>query len=333
MPLNRTHTRDLDCMTLTFDDARRELFDIIEKSNASTSVEVTSSITTRDERKKWWQTRYELDHRLQELLNNIEVCWFNGMKGLFGPEIIEADILQDFRMKVNEVLHQNLPSRRQNGSPDMFLQVDDWIIELIMKLNPQHDDFVLMMEDLIYVILDVLLYHGEENAYDEIDVGVIHIQLEEIVKEFRPRLLSAQKISHTFLVVSSDCHMFPWESLSFLKDISVTRVPSFSILNDLIAKSNNKVSPEISLRENIAMILNPHGDLRKTESRFSDLFKDIAKKRPDSSLLINQKPDEQTFLKMVSSSNLFIYLGHGGGEQYARTREIKSSTTLPRLFY
>lgn len=323
MPLNRTHTRDLDCMTLTFDDARRELFNIIEKSNASTSVEVTSSITTRDERKKWWQTRYELDHRLQELLNNIEVCWFNGMKGLFGPEIIEADILQDFRMKVDDVLHQNLPSRRQNGSPDMFLQVDDWIIELIMKLNPQHDDFVLMMEDLIYVILDVLLYHGEENAYDEIDVGVIHIQLEEIVKEFRPRLLSAQKISHTFLVVSSDCHMFPWESLSFLKDISVTRVPSFSILNDLIAKSNNKVSPEISLRENIAMILNPHGDLRKTESRFSDLFKEIAKKRPDSSLLINQKPDEQTFLKMVSSSNLFIYLGHGGGEQYARTREIK----------
>lgn len=332
MPLNRAHTRDLDCITLTFEDARKELFDIIEESNASTSVEVTSSINTRDERKKWWQTRYELDRRLQELLNNIEVCWFNGIKGFFSPEIIDCDMLEEFKAKVNDILQQNLPSRRQSGNPDTFLQIEDWVMELILKLNAQDDDFVPMMEDLIYLILDVLLYHGEENAFDEIDVGVMHVQLEELVKQFRPRLLSSRRLSHTFLVISSDCHMFPWESLSFLKTISVTRVPSFSILNDLIVKSNDEVSPEISLQQNIAMILNPHGDLSKTESRFSGLFEEIAKERPNSSLLINQKPDEKTFLEMASSSNLFIYLGHGGGEQYARIKEIKKFNHIAPSF-
>lgn len=332
MPLNRAHSRDLDCATLSFEDARKELLQIIEESNASTSSDVTSSITTREQRKRWWQTRYELDRRLQELLECIEVTWFNGMKGFFSPEIIEPRMLQDFKSKVNDILHQNLPSRRQSGNPGRFMQIDDWILELVLKLNPQSDEFVSMMEDLIFVILDILLYHGEENAFDEVDVGIIHVQLEETLRKFRPRLQSAPKISHTFLVVSSDCHMFPWESFSFLKDISVTRVPSFSLLNDLIANSNNEISPKVSLNNNIAMILNPHGDLSKTESRFSTRFRKISQEKPNCSLLVNQKPDEKTFLDMISSSNLFIYLGHGGGEQYARTKEIKKYSHIAPSF-
>lgn len=332
MPLNRAYTRDLDSKTLSFEQATKELSDIITASNASTSIEVTSSINTREQRKEWWQTRHELDRRLRELLQNIEDCWFNGMKGFFSPEIIEAELLQDFRKDLNEILHQNLPSRRQSGNPSMFLQIDDWIVELILKLNPQSSEFVPMMEDLIYIILDVLLYHGEENAYDEVDVDTIHIQLEETVRKFRPRLTSMQKLSHTFLVVSSSCHSFPWECLSFLKQISITRVPSVSILDDLLRKSSNGISPKVSSENKISMILNPHGDLSRTESRFSDLFKEIARDRPESNLLINEKPDEKTFLKMATSSNLFIYLGHGGGEQYARVKEIKKFDQIAPTF-
>lgn len=332
MPLNRAFTRDLDSKTLSFDQARRELTNIIKESNVSTSIEVTSSINTREQRKEWWQTRHELDTRLHELLQTIENCWFNGIKGFFGPEIIEAGLLQDFKKEVNNILHQNLPSRRHSGNPDMFLQIDDWILELVLRLSPQSTEFVPMMEDLIYIILDVLLYHGEENAYDEIDVDTIHVQLEEIIRKFRPRLLSMPKLSHTFLVVSSSCHSFPWECLSFLKPISITRVPSVSILDDLLKNCKDGISPLVSSENKISMILNPHGDLSKTESRFSNLFREIAKERPNSNLLINQKPDEKTFLEMATSSNLFIYLGHGGGEQYARVKEIKKFDRIAPTF-
>ncbi|QLQ80214.1 hypothetical protein HG537_0D02150 [Torulaspora globosa] len=332
MPLNRAHTRDLDSKMLSFEQARRELSDIIRESNASTSLEVTSSINTREQRKEWWQTRHELDRRLHELLKNIEDCWFNGMKGFFGAEIVDSELLQDFKDEVNDVLHQNLPSRKQNGNRDMFLQLDDWILELVLRLSPQSPDFIPMMEDLIYIILDILLYHGEENAYDEIDIDTIHVQLEEIVRKFRPRLLSMEKLSHTFLVVSSSCHSFPWECLSFLKPLSITRIPSISILDDLLNKCNDGISPMVSSENKISMILNPHGDLSKTESRFSNLFKEIVKERPNSNLLINQKPDEKTFLEMATSSNLFIYLGHGGGEQYARVKEIKKFDRIAPTF-
>lgn len=323
MPLNRAYTRDLDCSILTFDDARKELTAIIEESNASTAIEVTSSINTSEDRRKWWNTRYGLDRRMHELLSNIESCWFNSLKGFFSPEIIDINLLKEFKEGFNQILHENLPSRRQCGNPSMFMQIEDWIVELVMKLNPQDAEFVTMMEDLIYFILDILLFHGEENAYDEINISMIHVQLEELIRKFRSRLLGMKQLSHTFLVVSSPCHMFPWECLSFLSSISVTRIPSYKCLDKLLKKFNDEVFPEVALENNISMILNPHGDLNRTEARFSKIFRDIASERPESNLIINEKPDEKTFLKMLTSSSIFVYLGHGGGEQYARVKEIK----------
>lgn len=332
MPLNRAYTRDLDSSILTFDDAKKELTAIIEGSNASTAIEVTSSISTSDDRRKWWNTRYELDRRMQELVSNIESCWFNSLKGFFSPEIIEINLLKEFKEGFNQILHENLPSRRQCGNPSMFMQIEDWIVELVIKLNPQDAEFVVMVEDLIYFILDILLFHGEENAYDEINISMIHVQLEELIRKFRPRLLEMKQLSHTFLVVSSPCHIFPWECLSFLNSISITRIPSYKCLDNLLHKFNNEVFPETALDSNISMILNPHGDLNRTESRFSKIFHEIALERPQSNLIINEKPDEKTFLKMLTSSSIFVYLGHGGGEQYARVKEIKKFESIAPSF-
>ncbi|CCD25897.2 separase NDAI_0G01210 [Naumovozyma dairenensis CBS 421] len=333
IPLNRGNARDLDTLYLSFKDASMELQNIIEESNRSTSFEVTNLIKTKEQRKEWWDLRHELDGRLQTLLQNIEYSWFNGFKGIFDTTKINESAFKDFKEKFYEILHQNLPSRKQLGNPYMFLQIEDWILQAMLKLDPLDKQFLSQMEDLIYCILDILLFHGEENAYDEIDFSLLHIQLEEQIRRYQSKSLhTSNEIDHTFLIVSNSCHSFPWESLSFMKDLSITRVPSLQWLSSTLQKWNKDLFGGILVNERISMILNPYGDLNRTEERFRELFKNIATNRPSSKLLINEKPDENQFLDMLSNSNLFIYVGHGGGEQYIRAREIKKQDNVAPAF-
>ena len=331
LPLIRSNARDLDEVHFSFPEATKELLSIIKKSNETTSVEVTSKIKTREERKSWWTTRYDLDKRLQKLLNNIESSWFNGVQGFFSPEVVDSLLFGKFKSKFYEILHQNLPSRKLYGNPTMFIKVQDWVIELFLKLNPQELDFLSKMEDLIYFVLDILLFHGEENAYDEIDFSMLHVQLEEQVKKFRATM-TTNSISHTFLVVSSSCHLFPWECLSFLKDLSITRVPSYVCLHKLLSRFDYKLPIHVTIKDNISMILNPNGDLSRTESKFKGMFQKIIDTKPSSQLVMNEKPGEEALLKMLQNSNLFVYIGHGGGEQYIRGKEIKKCTTIAPSF-
>ncbi|GAV53255.1 hypothetical protein ZYGR_0AI05390 [Zygosaccharomyces rouxii] len=332
VPLDRTYTRDLDSHRMTFYEARNELISIVQESNATTSVEVTSAIKTKEGRRTWWETRYDLDRRLELLISNIEHYWFNGLKGIFRPEVISNELLEEFRPRFNDILHQNLPSRRQFGNPSMFTQIDNWILELILKLDPQDDHFGFMIEDLLYFIFDILLFQGEENAYDEIDFGVMHIQLEEQIRKFRAQLTEVETAHHTFLVVGNECHLFPWEKLSFMDSLSVSRIPSLGYLHDILKRFDYNLFPEISLNGNISMVLNPHGDLSRTETRFSCQFSKIAQEKKDSKLIVNSKPEESVFLQMLISSNVFVYLGHGGGEQYARLKEIKKCDSIAPSF-
>ncbi|CAI6521539.1 AIS_HP2_G0019800.mRNA.1.CDS.1 [Saccharomyces cerevisiae] len=331
LPLIRSNSRDLDEAHFSFPEARKELISIIKESNETTSVEVTSKIKTREERKSWWTARYELDKRMQTLLNNIENSWFNGVQGFFSPEIVDSSLFVKFKDKFYEILHQNLPSRKLYGKPTMFIKVQDWIIELFLKLNPQEADFLSKMEDLIYFVLDILLFHGEENAYDEIDFSMLHVQLEEQIKKFRANM-TTNSIFHTFLIVSSSCHLFPWECLTFLRDMSITRVPSYVCLNQLLLRFHYKLPIDVSIKDNISMVLNPNGDLSRTESKFKDMFQKIIDTKPSSQLVMNEKPDEETLLNMLQNSNLFVYIGHGGGEQYIRGKEIKKCVTVAPSF-
>lgn len=326
LPLNRHTSRDADEATLNFQDAINQLNTIIQESNLTTSLEVTAAINSKEDRRKWWQRRYNLDDRMKELMGRIEFSWLGGFKGFFKQEIIDPVLFKEFKRGFWDVLQQNLPTRKQFGNPSMFLQLDDSVLELFLKLdlkNSHEDKNVELMEDLIYLVFDILLFHGEENAYDEIDTHLIHIRLEELINEYHQRVQDPRKFKHTFLVISSSCHIIPWERLSIMSDISVTRVPSVKFLNDMLERYNGTVSPCMQLRDNVAMVLNPQGDLERTEKTFKEKFTNLAIKSSKSKLIIGEKPDEKTMLDMLLKSDLFVYVGHGGGEQYIRAKNVK----------
>lgn len=330
LPLNRHNSRDLSEDVLTFDNALKKINEIIESNNKSTSLEVTSSITTQEERKKWWDQRYELDRKLQRLLNVIEDSWFCGFKGVFSPVLVDNQRLIKFKQEFQSILHSYLPSRKNHSQMDAFLQIEDSLIELFLYpdiLVQPTEKTLAMMEDLIYFIFDVLLFHGEQNAYDEIDINLIHVKLEELLQEYTDcEETPKEKVEHTFLILGNKCHTFPWESLVLFNGMSVSRVTSLMSLDALLTKFDN-ICPAIDVSERLGLILNPGNDLGRSEVTFDTKFKILAE-NPKSHLFTGNAPAPSDFLQLLENVNLFIYVGHSGGEQYVKIKDLRKSTIL-----
>lgn len=336
IPLNGEYLRDADASHYSFGEAQRDLQLIVEQNNYSVSSKVTSTIKTSGGRRKWWETRYLLDSKLKNLINKIEDCWFSGFRSILNDHFIDKIAFEDFKTNFYKTLQQYLPSRMKMGNSESFIQIEDWILKLFLDLVPGDTKYVTMIDDLIYFILDILLYHGEANAYDEIDLNQLHIQLVENIKDYQARVFvnknTRNKKKHTFFIISDKCHPFPWENLSFLQKMSITRVPSYTHLYKLLEKAQFKLPVQISIKEKIGMVLNPHADLIKTEARFKDIFHKLVNDTLHSIAIIGQKPEEAKFLELIKKSNLFIYVGHGSGEQYARLKWVKQCDQIATSF-
>lgn len=332
VPLNRGISRDPDNTELTFEDAKRALEDIVNSSNMSITKTVTDNIKTKTDRHDWWEKRYELDSRLRDICDKIEQSWINGLKGLLSGHYYLPEMVIAFRNSFDSILEQVLPSRKNGECKMNKVELEDWVLSLFLDLEPTDKDFLSSLEDLIYFVLDILLYRGEENAYDEIDFGLMHVLIEEQIRTLQLEYTSKKTSDHTFLVIGTLCHNIPWESLSFFRGRSTSRVPSLEVLFKLLESNNFQLPVTVDKKERVSMIVNPNSDLTRTENNFKGKFLEMERSRPNSKLIINQKPTEQEFLECLMNSNVFVYIGHGGGEQYIRHSLIKQNEKLPPVF-
>ena len=79
VPLKGRRESDED-QHLTFDDAVRELAEIIHLSDQGTRNAVNVRSDDPQARTAWWAERNTLDKRMRELLGNIEFCWLGAFK-------------------------------------------------------------------------------------------------------------------------------------------------------------------------------------------------------------------------------------------------------------
>ncbi|KAG5734262.1 Separin, partial [Termitomyces sp. T112] len=138
---------------------------------------------------------------------------------------------------------------------------------------------------------------------------------------------------HLFLVLDKNLQGLPWESIPVLRGRSVSRIPSVDFLHDrvLFAEWKRKTFPADNLFSSRGAfvdprkgyyILNPSGDLDKTEARFKGWAVDMEKVGWHG--ISGYAPSEQQFLNALQSQDLVVYFGHGGGEQYIRSHKIRN---------
>jgi len=193
LPLTRHNSRDDAEEIFEYGTGIETLKEILEKANISTHAAKEATAGDKATKTEWWAERESLDAQLGELLANIENCWLGGFKGIFGQYPRHPELLRRFRATFEKILAQHLPSRQARRAPKKGpvieapepVKIDPRVLDLFVglgdptKMNSRGNEYEekegmdASLVDLLWFIFDILQFHGERNAYDEIDTDAV----------------------------------------------------------------------------------------------------------------------------------------------------------------
>ncbi|KAK4545425.1 hypothetical protein LTR36_002775 [Oleoguttula mirabilis] len=335
LPFSRHKQEDDDQEVFDYQTGKAELQDIIQVSNYS--CHNTGSIEAKGAKNNWWSEREALDKRLHELLINIENIWFGGFKGVFSQYPRRADLLARFRKSMDDVLARYLPSRQAVKGRTKPLSLDDKVLELFIGLGTDQEGVVDLDEplaDLLYFVVDMLQFNGERNAYDEIDFDSMAVDVLDALRSYHEACAeSSTEDQHLILMLDKRLQAFPWESLPYLENASVSRLGSMLSLRQRILAmkqaggchgQGQATSCHIIARKSGTYILNPSKDLANTQTTLSAPLSKLAEAKGGRwTSMVQHAPSEDEFRTALADSSMVLYFGHGSGAQYIRPRTIR----------
>lgn len=291
-----------------------DLNEIIAQSNLSTKSSVTTLVKTKEDRKNWWRHRFNLDIQLQDLLSKVESVLV-GVRGAFQVFNPHSSELKEFSESLCEIFLQTFKELPSNWSIETNLS------ELFYGLVGQ-DNEDKSIETLIKMVIDQL---GTTFNFGKCD-----LKIAKAVEKIKSLKKSPQRLrdGHTILITSDVCTPIPWESLGLFRKKSVTRMPNLLCTLALITNYQEMKIKRCQKNE-LSYVINPGQDLKRTESIFLPIFNDLE----GATGIIGESPTEPVLEDLIHNSNLFVFMGHGGGEQYMRMSVImkgqETETALP----
>jgi separase len=228
--------------------------------------------------------------------------------------------------------HKNSVSQTPSAS---HVMLNDAMIECFSTLSPKSRDEEL--EDMVYFILDLYQFHGVPVAIAEVDIDQVVIDLRAVLEEHsNMKRAKEKKVStrvdvakgssielstpprsddeHFFLVLDKNVQGLPWESMPILRGRSVSRIPGVDFLHDRVAfaKLKREARGQVHKSEDGAAVdassgyyvLNPSGDLGRTEERFREWSKDMRKMGWDG--VIGRPMSELEFVDALRTRDLVV---------------------------
>lgn len=296
-----------------FDEYMEDLNTIIAESNRSTKSDVTSAIHTKEDRKLWWTRRFELDSRLGKLLLKIERLTIGGLVGIFSSLDTRVSAYRNFEQSLNNIWKNAL------GGELKIFKLEKMLVDLYYYLafsgKGAPSEFELL-EDLTDYTIEQLFLCSKVNI----------LKIKAFILDDTCNLFSQTPThgdyEHLVLVPSHSCDRVPWESMTFLRDRSVSRMPSVGCLIESLKRHEKGMTVQKG-GENLLYVVNPGSDLRNTQKRFEPVLGQL----PGSTGLAGKSPSEDWLTTNLYKSSLYIYLGHGGGEQYLRSSSLFKTRT------
>jgi separase len=205
------------------------------------------------------------------------------------------------------------------------IQLDDSLLRCFSTLSPKCQDEEL--EDMIFFILDLYQFHGVAIPFSEVDITQMVVDVRTILEEHAVKtrgLTKSGKLSgrvgqsddeHVFLVLDKNLQGLPWESIPILRGRSVSRIPSVDFLLDRLEYAEMKRRTQSSSDKQASVgavvdprkgffILNPSGDLRRTQERFQDWAKGMKQAGWDG--VIGRPVSEQQFENALRQNDLVV---------------------------
>ncbi|KAM0787440.1 hypothetical protein ACM66B_003520 [Microbotryomycetes sp. NB124-2] len=335
-PLDRMARREGEDESLTYDAAIAELRDIIGASNRG--AQDAKNVDGREARAAWWAERKELDSRLKQLLEGIENDWLAAFKSILLTQRFDNVAFGHFVTRVEDILKRSIVRAAQDKRASKF-KLDKSIVKCFASLpsSSREEDF----EDVYHFAMESFQLSGIPAACDEVDVDQVVLDLRSAFEELHnadredePAPPSADKSvdgqadgQHLLLMLDKTLQPFPWESLPCLRGKSVSRVPSLSFVRDRLDLARNASGTHkgrlVVDAHKTSFVLNPAKDLANTQKTFEPWL-EHQRRATGWTGITARAPSDDEMRHSLSTSDLVLYFGHGGAEQYARSQTIRN---------
>ncbi|KFO21270.1 separin [Fukomys damarensis] len=262
---------------LPLSSALRE-FDAIQKDQKE-----NSSCT---DKRAWWTGRLALDHRMEDLIISLEKHALSCWRGLLLPSSEEPGPAQE-------------ASRLQELLQDCGWQYPDPTLLKVLLSGAG----TLTTQD-IQALAYGLCPTQPERAQELLTEAVGHLQGQ-----------TAPSNKHLVLVLDKDLQKLPWESMPCLRELPVTRLPSFHFLLSYSIIKEAGASPVLSQGvdpQSTFYVLNPHNNLSSTEEQFRAKFSSEVGWRG----VVGEVPSPEQMQAALTEHDLYIYAGHGAGARF-----------------
>ncbi|XP_061583549.1 separin [Cololabis saira] len=241
------------------------------------------------EKAKWWDGRHALNSRLEQLLKEMEGllgCW----KSLLLPLSSDPEL-----SKQADHLWKALSARGVAVSEEM--------LKAVLSASS-----LLSEEDLRRFAL------GFSPQWDMECDHLLHKAMSKLSERDEPR-------THVVLILDKYLQKLPWESMSFLKPCSVSRMPSLHSLLGLHVQremdSQSILTRGVNAKK-VFYVLDPDGNLTNARDRFKDWFCS----QPDWEGVCGVAPDAGKLKEAVATKDLYIYVGHGAGAKFLNSQSV-----------
>ncbi|WFC94881.1 separase [Malassezia brasiliensis] len=316
LPIDRQSRREGDEEAYTPDAVLDELRTILTASNAS--VHTAKDVHALEARKAWWTHRRELDAALRTLLEGVQATWLGAFQGLLAPP---PTLLAPLRTQATRALANACTGHTAHG--DAIVLSDAAVVCLAALPS---DCTIEVLEDWAHFAMDACQLSGVPIAQDEVDMDELCVDLRSALDEHHARVrrahdgAPAEDDAHLFLVLDREVCDLPWESLPVLRARSVSRVPALEFVGAAHEPHDTPVPPTTLDPRRTAYLLNPSGDLVRSEARFAPLLR----AQPGWHGTIGHAPIVDEVARALGKADTFLYFGHAGGELYVQPTQLRA---------
>ncbi|KAK9167645.1 hypothetical protein Scep_002836 [Stephania cephalantha] len=303
------------------DDVAPQFKRILEENYLSS---FSSLSVSQESRLLWWTWRRKLNDHLDKFLRDVEDHWFGPWRCLLMGESMKSLRLGSLLSK----LTAELKSKCEFDADEEFLKLILGGARSVSEARSCISELVLHKGSIIRG-----RYCQEQNCQCS-DIACnesnglsesINQLISDTIIEFEVQCMNRQPV---VLVLDSDVQMLPWENLPVLRTLEVYRMPSIGCIsvvlnmnchlqNHNVIGSGSAPFPSIDPLDAF-YLLNPSGDLERTQIEFEDWFRD---QRLEGKA--GMAPTTEELALALKNHDLFIYFGHGNGTQYIHGREIQ----------
>uniref|UniRef100_A0A1I7S2M8 separase n=1 Tax=Bursaphelenchus xylophilus TaxID=6326 RepID=A0A1I7S2M8_BURXY len=244
--------------------------------------------------KSFWANRHELEKSFQIAMFGLENEWIDYFAPLFKPISTRSTSHPQFR----------------SAMKGFMLCGYSQTVAMLLTLGVFHSKDEESFRTLAEVLTERISPFTSKKQPDSTTVL-------QLYKKHRPRLTAvckelSEEDSFLFLSVPGSISFIPWEAMKVFENVLVSRIASLQIF-DVLKARHKKLPTPIDLR-NSYYVLNPSGDLVKTEERFKTILNNSS-----WTGMTGAPPPKGSVLTTLEHKDIYMYVGHGNGLKYAGT--------------